>query len=81
MQNIFNVLASVPALAQKYITFDNGTKFAGHTLLKYGMKMDRFFCDPSSPWQKGQVAKTNTMLQGLYLQALFYSLKISKLFL
>ena len=62
MQNIFNFLALVPSLARKYIIFYNGIEFTRHTLLKHGMKMDTFFCNPSSPWQKAQVKKTNAML-------------------
>lgn len=62
MKNVFNKLAPLPAAARKSITFDNGTEFTRHTLLKHGMHMDTYFCDPHSPWQKGQVEKTNAMI-------------------
>lgn len=62
MRNIFNKLAPLPKEALKSITFDNGGEFAKHKLLKKFMNMDTYFCDPGSPWQKGQVERTNSML-------------------
>jgi IS30 family transposase len=62
MKNIFNKIAQLPAYARRSMTFDNGTEFTRHTVLKKGMNMKTYFCDPRSPWQKGQVEKTNAML-------------------
>lgn len=62
MKGIFNTLASIPFLGRKTITFDNGKEFTKHTVLKNHLKMDTFFCDKSSPWQKGQVERTNVLL-------------------
>lgn len=61
-KNLFNNLAQLPKEARKSITFDNGKEFAKHTLLKRGLGMQTFFCDPHSPWQKGQVERTNAQL-------------------
>ena len=62
MKNTFDKLAPLPPSARLSMTYDNGTEFTTHTLLKYGLKMDTYFCDPHSPWQKGQVEKTNAMI-------------------
>ncbi|MCW8961677.1 MAG: IS30 family transposase [Ignavibacteriaceae bacterium] len=62
MQKIFNELAHFPEAIRKSITFDNGKEFVRHTLLKRYLKMKTFFCDPHSPWQKGQVEHMNSML-------------------
>lgn len=62
VKNFFNNLAQMPRDARKSITFDNGTEFAKHTLLKKGLGMATYFCDPHSPWQKGQVERTNAQL-------------------
>lgn len=62
MKGAFNKLAPLPPFARKTITFDNGTEFAKHTLLKHAMGMDTFFCDPHSPWQKGQVENANAFM-------------------
>jgi IS30 family transposase len=40
---------------RRTITFDNGTEFAQHFLLKDELGISTFFCDPHSPWQKGAV--------------------------
>jgi len=62
VKNMFNKLAQLPRETLKSITFDNGTEFAKHQLLKQGLGMDVYFCDPHSPWQKGQVEKTNSLI-------------------
>ncbi len=62
VQNLFNSLASIPAKIRKSVTFDNGTEFAKHRLVRDFLGVDTYFCDPHSPWQKGQVEKTNAML-------------------
>ena len=61
-KNMFNCLASIPEHIRKSITFDNGTEFVNHRLARNFLKMKTYFCDPHSPWQKGQVEKTNAML-------------------
>jgi IS30 family transposase len=40
---------------RKTITFDNGTEFAQHYILKDELGIRTFFCDPHSPWQKGAI--------------------------
>jgi transposase, IS30 family len=62
MKNAFNKLALLPKEACSSVTFDNGSEFAKHILLKKVMKINTYFCDPRSPWQKGQVEKINAML-------------------
>jgi IS30 family transposase len=61
-KNCFNALAKMNYEVRKTITFDNGLEFVNHTLLMDFLKMDTYFCDKHSPWQKGQVEKTNAML-------------------
>ena len=61
-KNCFNTLSKIDQNARKTITFDNGLEFVNHLLLRKFLKMDTYFCDKRSPWQKGQVEKTNAML-------------------
>lgn len=61
-KKLFNTLASIPIEIRKSITFDNGTEFVNHRLVRDFLDMKTYFCDPHSPWQKGQVEKTNAML-------------------
>lgn len=62
MQKLFNFFAQIPEHMRKSVTFDNGTEFTYHQLIKDFLKIATYFCDPHSPWQKGQVEKTNAML-------------------
>jgi len=49
------MLASLPSNLRQTITFDNGTEFAYHHLLRDALGIQTFFCDPHAPWQKGGV--------------------------
>ena len=51
-----------PAL-RRSITFDNGTEFARHSLLKEAMGMATWFCDAYASWQKGAVENMNGRLR------------------
>ena len=48
------VLAPLPPRWRRTVTFDNGTEFARHYRL-HACGIETFFCDMSSPWQKGGV--------------------------
>lgn len=62
VKGMFNRLAELPREILNSITFDNGTEFARHSLFTKGLGMDVYFCDPHSPWQKGQVEKSNALI-------------------
>jgi len=48
-------LVELPKALRKTLSFDNGTEFAAHHLLREPLSIQTFFCDPHSPWQKGGV--------------------------
>ena len=52
---IERLLARLPRNLRQTITFDNGTEFAYHALLRDHLGIQTFFCDPHAPWQKGGV--------------------------
>lgn len=54
-KTIGRLLKSLPARLRRSITFDNGTEFAEHRRLHKTSKLQTFFCDPHSPWQKGGI--------------------------
>lgn len=65
---IFNVktteaFSKVPKLFKKSITVDNGTEFTYHKDLANDTKMNVYFCDPYSPWQRGTNENTNGLLR------------------
>lgn len=52
---IHRLLAKLPRKLRQTITFDNGTEFAHHTVLRDRLDLQTFFCDPHAPWQKGGI--------------------------
>ncbi len=46
-------------LPVRSITFDNGTEFSQYKELK----MDTYFCNPGSPWQKGSIEHFNGIIR------------------
>jgi len=59
MEGLIDSLSPLPAEARRSITFDRGTEFSAWQHLKDGLGVEPWFCDPSSPWQKGTVENTN----------------------
>lgn len=49
--------------ACKSITLDNGTEFAKHSIITENIGAQVYFCDPSSPWQKGAIEQLNALLR------------------
>jgi IS30 family transposase len=54
-RTIARQLGKLPQAMRKTISFDNGTEFAEHHRLHNALRVQTFFCDPHSPWQKGGV--------------------------
>jgi len=52
---IQSLLAPLPQSLRQSITFDNGTEFAEHHVLRRTLGIETYFCDPYKPWQKGGV--------------------------
>lgn len=52
--------ASIPV---KSITFDNGTEFAKHYILRKDHNIMTYFCDVYASWQKGSVERANRLIR------------------
>ncbi len=61
---IYNKIKDYPQHVRYSITFDNGSEFAKHTLLRDSLNMKTFFCNPGAPWQKGSVENSINRLHG-----------------
>lgn len=56
---IIKAIKELPHQARRSITFDRGSEFTDWPHLQAEIGTQTWFCDPSSPWQKGTVENTN----------------------
>ncbi len=57
--NIIKAIRDLPDVTRRSITFDRGSEFMNWPHLQAELGTQTWFCDPSSPWQKGTVENTN----------------------
>ena len=65
MGKIMKAVRDLPYIARRSITFDRGTEFVSWPHLQAEIGTQTWFCDPSSPWQKGTVENTNRRVRSL----------------
>jgi IS30 family transposase len=53
----------LPASLRKSMTYDRGLEMACHPELARRLKIDIWFCDPHTPWQRGSNENTNGLLR------------------
>jgi len=54
---------SLPHTLKKTLTWDRGMELAAHKRFTNDTAVDVYFCDPSSPWQRGTNENTNRLLR------------------
>lgn len=63
MSGIKSKMKMLPNFLKSSMTFDQGTEFSRHQDLTNELNIKTYFCDPYSPWQKGQVENANGRLR------------------
>jgi len=56
-------LRTIPPCLRKTLTYDQGTEMALHQTLAKRLRMDIYFCDPHSPWQRGSNENANGLIR------------------
>ncbi len=62
-ERIGTALGGLAQDLRQTVTFDRGFEFMGYAVLDHGLAMTNTFCDPRSPWQKGEVENANGRLR------------------
>lgn len=63
VKSLSRQMKKLPSLLRQSLTWDRGAEMASHRQFTLATDMDVYFCDPSSPWQRGSNENTNGLLR------------------
>jgi IS30 family transposase len=63
---LIKAVRKLPTAVRKSLTWDRGSELTDHTKFTIATDVKVYFCDPSSPWQRGSNENTNGLLRQYY---------------